>query len=90
MIKPAERWPATFGGTIFETYPYLLPMCVAASLTGLGAVLGFFYLPETASFAKRHEARGMAALPKLNKTLSENGERRGVTGDRDRIRRLDG
>lgn len=57
LVKPAERWPATFKGTIFETYPYLLPMCVAASLTGLGAVLGFFYLPETASFAKRHAAR---------------------------------
>ena len=69
LIKPAERWPATFGGTIFETYPYLLPMCVAASLTGLGAVLGFFYLPETASFAKRHEARGMATRGSESKRL---------------------
>ena len=60
LQRPARRWPETFAGTAFDTYPYLLPMCVAACLTGLGAVLGVLLLPETASFVRRAEAKAMA------------------------------
>jgi diphthamide biosynthesis protein 2 len=56
LLKPAERWD-TFKGTIFDTYPYLLPMFVAAALTFTGATLGFFFLPETASFVRRREVK---------------------------------
>ena len=60
LQRPARRWPETFAGTAFDTYPYLLPMCVAACLTGLGAVLGVLLLPETASFVRRAEAKATA------------------------------
>jgi len=53
LQRPAERWPRAFAGTVFETYPYLLPMVVASALTFAGAVLGWVFLPETASFTMR-------------------------------------
>ena len=53
LQRPAERWPRAFAGTVFETYPYLLPMVVASTLTFVGAVLGWVFLPETASFTLR-------------------------------------
>ena len=68
LAKPAERWPV-FRNTAFETFPYLLPMCVAASLTGLGAVLGYFLLPETASFTKRAEAKARSKSAEEEKRL---------------------
>ena len=57
LQRPADQFPATFGGTVFETFPFLLPMLVAASLTCTGGVLGFFYIPETASQWRRMEAK---------------------------------
>jgi diphthamide biosynthesis protein 2 len=60
LQRPARRWPETFAGTTFDTYPYLLPMVVAACLTGLGAILGGLLLPETASFVRRAEAKATA------------------------------
>ena len=68
LSRPAERWE-WLRGTIFETYPYLLPMLVAAMLTGLGAVLGWFFLPETASFVKRREAETNAKTEEEEKRL---------------------
>lgn len=56
LQRPAERWPGVFGGTLFDHYPFLLPMLCAASLTAIGGVLGFFYAPETASQWRRMEA----------------------------------
>ena len=41
LQRPAERWPGTFAGTLFETYPYLLPMLCASCLTTLGGIAGY-------------------------------------------------
>jgi MFS family permease len=57
LQRPAERWPTTFGGGLFEQFPYLLPMLCAATLTAVGGILGFLYVPETASQARRMRAR---------------------------------
>lgn len=57
LQRPAERWPMIFGGGLFEQFPYLLPMLCAATLTAVGGVLGFLYVPETASQARRMRAR---------------------------------
>ena len=44
--SPAERWDF-FVGTVFDTYPYLLP-CVIASILSTGSlVLAFYKLPES-------------------------------------------
>lgn len=44
--SPAERWDF-FVGTVFDTYPYLLP-CVIASVLSTGSlVLAFYKLPES-------------------------------------------
>jgi len=68
LAKPAERW-SLFRGTAFETFPYLLPMCLAATLTGLGAALGYILLPETASFTKRAEAKAQSKNAEEEKRL---------------------
>ena len=58
LQRPAERWPETFGGGLFEEFPYLLPMLCAATLTLRGGVSsGLLYVPETASQARRMRAR---------------------------------
>ena len=44
--SPAERW-GMFVGTVFETYPYLLP-CLIASVLSTGSLLMAYYkLPES-------------------------------------------
>ncbi len=44
--SPAERWDV-FVGTVFDTYPYLLP-CVIASVLSTGSlILAYFKLPES-------------------------------------------
>ena len=57
LQRPAERWPGVFGDTVFETFPFLLPMLCAAALTSVGGVLGFLYAPETASQWRRMQKR---------------------------------
>ena len=57
LQRPAERWPETFGGGLFEEFPYLLPMLCAATLTAAGGILGLLYVPETASQTRRMRAR---------------------------------
>jgi len=57
LQKPADRWPGTFAGTPFETYPYLLPMSCAAALTTLGFIVGYLLVPETASQWRRMRRR---------------------------------
>ena len=57
LQRPAERWPGVFGNTVFETFPFLLPMLCAAALTSFGGALGFLYAPETASQWRRMQKR---------------------------------
>ena len=46
LSSPAERWDM-FVGTVFETYPYLLPCIVASLLSIFSLLLAFWYLPES-------------------------------------------
>lgn len=47
LVDPASWAPSIFGGTVFETYPYLLPNISYASLAALAWLLGLFSLEET-------------------------------------------
>ena len=46
LSSPASRWDL-FVGTIFETYPYLLPCLLASVLSIFSLLLAFRYLPES-------------------------------------------
>ena len=57
--SPAERW-GLFVGTVFETYPYLLPCVIASALSAGSLVLAYFKLPESIDKGKMEleSARG--------------------------------
>ena len=44
--SPADRWDL-FVGTVFETYPYLLPCVIASILSAGSLVLAYYKLPES-------------------------------------------
>ena len=44
--SPAERW-GIFVGTVFETYPYLLPCLIASVLSTGSLVMAYYKLPES-------------------------------------------
>jgi MFS family permease len=44
--NPAERWNL-FVGTVFDTYPYLLPCAIASALSAGSLVLAYYKLPES-------------------------------------------
>ncbi|CDO68655.1 hypothetical protein BN946_scf184790.g4 [Trametes cinnabarina] len=45
--SPAKKWPGTFANVpLLVDYPYLLPCCVAASITLTGSVLSLFLGPD--------------------------------------------
>ena len=52
--SPAERWDL-FVGTIFETYPYLLPCLIASILSAGSLVLAYFKLPESIDLERARE-----------------------------------
>lgn len=84
LQKPAERWPGTFAGTPFETYPYLLPMSCAAALTTLGGVVGYLFVPETASQWRRMRRRRFMSpmQPSVGYEMVGTPKKAGGHGDR--------
>ena len=44
--NPAERW-SVFQGTVFESYPYLLPCAIASALSTFAFILAWKYLEES-------------------------------------------
>jgi len=44
--NPAERWNL-FVGTVFDTYPYLLPCAIASALSAGSLILAYYKLPES-------------------------------------------
>ena len=46
LSRPAVQFPNAFGGTIFESWPYLLPCTVAAAFAGIGCVVTLRFLPS--------------------------------------------
>jgi hypothetical protein len=47
LARPATALPHIFAGTIFETYPYLLPNVVCAGVVVFGLTVGVLFLQET-------------------------------------------
>ncbi|KAH7396774.1 major facilitator superfamily domain-containing protein [Phaeosphaeria sp. MPI-PUGE-AT-0046c] len=47
LARPAIQWPETFTGTIFQTYPYLLPNLFCTAVVLFGLVVGILFLEET-------------------------------------------
>lgn len=50
--NPAGRWDL-FVGTVFDTYPYLLPCVIASALSAGSLVLAYFKLPESIAAENR-------------------------------------
>eukprot|EP00927_Polykrikos_kofoidii_P007339 TRINITY_DN12_c0_g1_i1.p1 TRINITY_DN12_c0_g1~~TRINITY_DN12_c0_g1_i1.p1 ORF type:complete len:506 (+),score=36.30 TRINITY_DN12_c0_g1_i1:184-1518(+) len=55
LANPAENFPGVFSNTIFDTWPYLLPNLILASLTVGSFFFAFCVLPDT-SHSPRREA----------------------------------
>jgi hypothetical protein len=47
LARPATALPDVFAGTIFDTYPYLLPHVVCAGVVVFGLAVGVLFLQET-------------------------------------------
>lgn len=47
LARPAKQWSSVFSGTIFETYPYLLPNLFCTAVVLFGLVVGILFLEET-------------------------------------------
>ena len=78
LQRPAERWPNVFGDTLFETFPFLLPMLCAAALTSVGGVLGFLYAPETASQWRRMQKRSAERERRMKKKKHQTRRQKDV------------
>ena len=63
FARPALSMPALFGGSIFATYPYLLP-CMASSLFALlGLILTQLFLPDIGPTKRSSAARPPSTGP---------------------------
>lgn len=52
LARPAVKYPDFFPpGSLFDTFPYLLPPLISTSVILLGFVFGFFFLQESKKFA---------------------------------------
>lgn len=47
LARPAKAWPQVFAGTLFETYPYLLPNLFCTAVVLFGLTVGILFLEET-------------------------------------------
>ncbi|KAF1911376.1 major facilitator superfamily domain-containing protein [Ampelomyces quisqualis] len=47
LARPAIQWPSVFTGTMFETYPYLLPNLFCTAVVLFGLAVGILFLEET-------------------------------------------
>ncbi|KAF9700134.1 hypothetical protein EKO04_001382 [Ascochyta lentis] len=75
LAQPAMALPGVFAGTIFETFPFLLPNVVCALVVVFGLAVGVLFLQETHEDKKYDEDRGLEAgkwlLRKVWKSESE-------------------
>ncbi|KAJ4359677.1 uncharacterized protein N0V89_000233 [Didymosphaeria variabile] len=58
LARPALSLPAWFQGTVFETFPYLLPNLVCTAVVAFGLSVGFLFLEETHEDRKYDHDRG--------------------------------
>lgn len=61
LARPAISLPTWFQGTIFDTYPYLLPNLVCAAVVVFGLTVGILFLEETHEDRKYDPDRGLEA-----------------------------
>lgn len=62
LADPAEQFPETFGDSPFwKRFPYLLPNLIPAAWAAFALAVGYWGLPETAVWQRRHAARVAAA-----------------------------
>ncbi|KAH8884755.1 MFS general substrate transporter [Thozetella sp. PMI_491] len=47
FADPQETWPEVFEGTMFHTFPYLLPNLICAGMLLVSIILGYVLLEET-------------------------------------------
>lgn len=58
LADPAEQFPETFGDSPFwKRFPYLLPNLIPAAWAAFALAVGYWGLPETAVWQRRHAAR---------------------------------
>lgn len=58
LASPAAAFPSVFAGTIFETFPYLLPNLVCTVVVIFGLTVGILFLEETHEDKKFERDRG--------------------------------
>lgn len=62
LADPAEQFPETFGDSPFwKRFPYLLPNLIPAAWATFALAVGYWGLPETAVWQRRHAARVAAS-----------------------------
>ncbi|MEC8258300.1 MAG: MFS transporter, partial [Candidatus Thermoplasmatota archaeon] len=71
LSNPATKWDL-FVGTIFETYPYLLPCVAAGALSLVSFVYAYFYLPESLPKSKRSVGDSVNWVGRLSKSFKQS------------------
>ena len=62
LARPVMNYPAMFApGSIWETYPYLLPNLVCTFIVSIGVVVGILFLEETHAEKKHRRDPGLEA-----------------------------
>ncbi|KAI0797879.1 MFS general substrate transporter [Abortiporus biennis] len=67
--KPADKFPQYFSYEIWQTYPYLLPCLMAASVAVVGSFCGYLWLEESLPSKRRSKSSGSSQ--NFDKTESE-------------------
>ena len=65
LAQPAKKWPEAFGGTIFGTFPYLLPNLVSAFMLLIGLLGTIIFLKEPERAKKKAAAESSDHVFKL-------------------------
>lgn len=68
LVNPVDWAPGVFRGTVFDTFPYLLPNLTYAVMAGISWIIGFFSLEETLRREPAPSAAGL--LPSAPPTLA--------------------
>jgi hypothetical protein len=74
LTEPVKNYPSVFApGTIFDSYPYLLPNLVCTLVVVFALIVGTFFLEETHEDIKHERDRGLEAGRWLLRKISRNG-----------------
>ncbi|KAF2493144.1 MFS general substrate transporter [Lophium mytilinum] len=74
LTEPVKNYPSIFSpGSIFDSYPYLLPNLVCTFVVAFALVVGFLFLEETHEDIKHERDRGLEAGRWLLRKIRKNG-----------------